>query len=311
MRLRTLPLAISGVLMGSALANLNGIDGKSSITLLALLTAICLQIISNLANDYGDFKKGTDNNNRIGNTRALQSGNITSKEMMVLIFLFVGMSLFFGLWLLNDAMEGNFNLAFLLFLFLGIAAIVSAVKYTVGKNAYGYSGFGDLFVFVFFGLVSVFGVYLLHKKLIFDWSLDKYILLPAIAIGLLSTAVLNTNNIRDVDNDKASSKNTLVVKLGVNNARMYHWLLLLGALFCMFVFVTLNYFHFVQFLSFLGFVPIIMQAYKVQTTDPSPLYNIYLKQLSLSTLLFVILFIVFQTVSLFIVGYKVLQQLPS
>jgi 1,4-dihydroxy-2-naphthoate octaprenyltransferase len=307
MRLRTLPLAVSGILMGSALADLNGIDGSKGITLLALLTAVCLQILSNLANDYGDFSKGTDNEKRLGNMRALQSGHITPQAMLRMILVFVGLCLVFGLSLLYVASRGNLTISFLLFFALGIAAIAAAIKYTVGKSAYGYSGFGDVFVFIFFGLVAVLGVYILNRQFTWNWSVDKLMLLPAIAMGLLSTAVLNTNNIRDIDNDRASNKNTIVVKMGLSNARVYHWFLLIGAFVCMLIFVRLQFIHFIQYISLLAFIPIFIQGYKVQTTSPSPVFNRFLKQLSISTLLFVVLFIVTQTIALGIIGYQAIQ----
>lgn len=310
MRLRTLPLAVSGILMGSALADLNGIDGNKDITILALLTAICLQILSNLANDYGDFSKGTDNEKRLGNTRALQSGRITPQAMLRMIFIFIALCLGFGISLLYVASDGNLTLSFVLFFALGIAAIAAAIKYTVGKSAYGYSGFGDVFVFLFFGLVAVLGVYVLNKHFTWNWWLDRWMLLPATAMGLLSTAVLNTNNIRDIDNDRASNKNTIVVKMGLNKARVYHWFLLLGAFVCMLVFVRLQFIHVIQYISLLAFIPIFIQGYKVQTTAPSPVFNGYLKQLSLSTLLFVVIYILLQTAGLFILGYKAFQNFP-
>ena len=310
MRLRTLPLAVSGILMGSALADLNGIDGNKDITILALLTAICLQILSNLANDYGDFSKGTDNEKRLGNMRALQSGRITPQAMLRMIFIFIALCLGFGISLLYVASDGNLTLSFVLFFALGIAAIAAAIKYTVGKSAYGYSGFGDVFVFLFFGLVAVLGVYVLNKHFTWNWWLDRWMLLPATAMGLLSTAVLNTNNIRDIDNDRASNKNTIVVKMGLSKARVYHWFLLLGAFVCMLVFVRLQFIHVIQYISLLAFIPIFIQGYKVQTTAPSPVFNGYLKQLSLSTLLFVVIYILLQTACLFILGYKALQNFP-
>lgn len=307
-RLRTLPLAVSGILMGSALADLNGIDGSKGITILALLTAVCLQILSNLANDYGDFTKGTDNEKRLGNMRALQSGEITPKAMLRMMIVFVILCLAFGLTLLYVASDGNINYSFLLFFALGLASIAAAIKYTVGKSAYGYSGFGDVFVFIFFGLVSVLGVYMLNKHFTWNWSFDGLMLLPAIAMGLLSTAVLNTNNIRDIDNDRASNKNTIVVKMGLSKARIYHWFLLLGAFVCMLVFVRMQFIHVIQYLSLLAFIPIFIQGYKVQTTAPSKVFNGYLKQLSLSTLLFVVVYILLQTAGIFILGYQTIQK---
>jgi 1,4-dihydroxy-2-naphthoate octaprenyltransferase len=298
MRLRTLPLAVSGILMGSALAELSGVESHKLITVLALLTAVFLQILSNLANDYGDFTKGTDNENRVGNLRALQSGNITPKAMLHMIFFFVALCLISGLSLLYVASDGNINYSFLLFFILGLVAIAAAIKYTVGKTAYGYSGLGDVFVFVFFGLVAVLGVYILHNHFAWYWSVDKWMILPATAIGLLSTAVLNTNNIRDIENDRVSNKNTIVVKIGLNNARIYHWFLLIGAFVSLVFFIYANLLHWIQYLSLLAFIPIMMQGFTVQNLAPSPKYNALLKQLSLSILLLVVVFVVLQTVAL-------------
>lgn len=298
MRLRTLPLAVSGILMGSALSDLSGVESHKMITILALLTAIFLQILSNLANDYGDFTKGTDNENRVGNMRALQSGNITPKAMLRMIIVFVVLSLISGISLLYLAADGNINYSFLLFFILGLASIAAAIKYTVGKSAYGYSGLGDVFVFVFFGLVAVLGVYILHNHFTWRWPVDKWMILPAITVGLLSTAVLNTNNIRDIENDRASGKNTIVVKMGLQKARIYHWFLLLGALLSLALFIQTNLLHWIQYLSLLSFIPIIKQGFTVQKLEPSPKYNALLKQLSISTLMLVVVFVVIQTIAL-------------
>lgn len=300
MRLRTLPLAASGILMGSALADLdlNGKGSSRTITILALLTAVLLQILSNLANDYGDFVKGTDNEKRLGNMRALQSGAITPRAMLRMIIVFVVLCLVSGLSLLYVAAEGSLNIPFLLFLLVGCAAIAAAIKYTVGKNAYGYSGLGDVFVFIFFGPVSVIGVYILHHHFEWNWASDKLMLLPAIAIGLLSAGVLNTNNIRDIDNDRVSNKNTIVVKMGLANARIYHIALIGISFLCLLVFIVFTPLHWIQYLSLLAFYPIIMQVVKVQKTEPSPAFNPLLKQLSIGTLLLVVVFVICQTISL-------------
>lgn len=298
MRLRTLPLAVSGILMGSALADLSGNESQKNITLLALLTAVLLQILSNLANDYGDFLKGTDNDKRLGNTRALQSGKITPAAMLRMIIAFVVLSLACGIGLLYVASGGNPDLSFMGFLLLGLAAIGAAIKYTVGKTAYGYSGFGDVFVFVFFGPVAVIGVYMLHHHFQWHWGVDGSILLPASCIGLLSTAVLNTNNIRDIENDRASGKNTIVVKMGIHKARTYHWLLIGGAFACLALFIAFNTLHWIQYLSLLAFYPIFRQAAAVQKNEPSPAFNALLRNLSLGTLFLVVLFVILQTVAL-------------
>ncbi len=216
-RLRTLPLALSTILMGNALSILSG-HFKFNIFILSVVVTIALQILSNLANDYGDGVKGTDNDNRLGPTRAIQSGVISQKSMITAIIIFSILSLASGLWLVFLSLS-NPKLV-ILFIALGLAAIVAAIKYTVGKKAYGYSGLGDVFVFIFFGLVGVLGAYYLQTN-----QFNIINILPAIAIGCFSTAVLNLNNMRDIENDKISNKLTLVVKMGLPKAKKYHSLL--------------------------------------------------------------------------------------
>lgn len=309
LRLRTLPLAVSGILMGSALAELSGYTQQLSITYLAIATAVCLQILSNLANDYGDFTKGTDNANRLGNQRALQSGNLSVGTIFFSMVIFGLLSLGLGLLLLWIASEKTLTIGFVCFLILGLLAIAAAIKYTVGKKAYGYSGFGDVFVFVFFGPVAVVGVYLLQHHFVFYSINNWWVCAPAIAMGLLSTAVLNTNNIRDVTNDAQSGKNTLVVKMGVAAAKKYHWFLVITALVLFVIFLLVNHIHWIQFLSLLGFLPILLQAKNVYTTEPSAAYNNYLKQLSLGILLFTVIYIIVQTIALGVNAINTFNQL--
>jgi 1,4-dihydroxy-2-naphthoate octaprenyltransferase len=291
MRLRTLPLAASAILLGIAVANLR-YHADTTVALLCLSTAICLQILSNLANDYGDFTKGTDNENRVGNMRALQSGVITPAQMQIAVVLFVALSLASGLALLYHATAGNLNTPFFVFLLLGLCAIAAAIKYTVGKNAYGYSGFGDIAVFFFFGPVSVIGTFLLVTHLSFDWPADWVIIIPSVAIGLLSTAVLNTNNIRDTENDRASGKFTIPVKIGLSKARIYHSFLIGLALIAWTLLVCFFYIHWVQLFVFPAMFLIVKTWSGVMKTAPSPAYNQYLKLLSLGTLLLVLVFII-------------------
>ncbi|EHI52159.1 1,4-dihydroxy-2-naphthoate polyprenyltransferase [Aeromonas salmonicida subsp. achromogenes] len=191
---------------------------------LSLLTAILLQILSNLANDYGDAVSGADNGERIGPQRAVVSGLITQKQMCVAMGLTALAAVVSGLSLLGCAF-GDQWLQILTFVVLGGAAIVAAITYTVGKTPYGYRGFGDISVFLFFGLLGVLGSYYLFTKTL-AWDL----LLPATACGLLATAVLNINNVRDIETDAVSGKITLAVRLGRNRAIAYHWLLLGAAL---------------------------------------------------------------------------------
>lgn len=230
-RLRTLPLSFSNILLGSAAAyalqlkkHTSQFEFSWSIFTLTLLTTLLLQILSNLANDYGDAKKGADNENRIGPARAIQSGEISAAAMLKAIILFSVLTLISGLTLLFISFGENLNWTFLGFFLLGVAAIAAAIKYTVGKGAYGYSGLGDLFVFIFFGLVGVMGSFYLQTKLF-----NIQILFPAITMGCFSVAVLNLNNMRDRVNDQAVGKNTLVVKLGARNAKIYHGFLFVVA----------------------------------------------------------------------------------
>ena len=233
-RLRTLPLSISGIILGSYLGNefVNSLlehtirtsIWESSIFWLAIFTTVGFQVLSNYANDYGDGIKGSDKN-RTGEARMVSSGAITPKQMKTAMISTTIITLLIALLLIYVAF-GSENFGYsILFFGLGIASIAAAIKYTVGNSAYGYSGFGDIFVFIFFGLLSVVGSYFLYTKMI-----NFEIFLPAFSIGLLSTAVLNLNNLRDREQDKTNNKNTLVVKLGVVRAKKYHYFLIIGAL---------------------------------------------------------------------------------
>lgn len=285
-RPRTLPLSVSGILVGTALAmDKNFFD--LLVFIFALLTTLGLQILSNFANDYGDGTKGTDNEDRIGPMRALQSGIISDKEMKNAMILTSVLTLGFAVILIYQAFGADHFLHSLLFFVLGVAAIAAAIKYTVGNSAYGYRGLGDVFVFVFFGLVSVAGVYFLYvHKLNFD------IFLPATAVGLLSVAVLNLNNMRDQVGDKKAGKNTLVVMLGPEKAKKYHYFLILGALAAMLLFAFFNENSGGSFLYFLAFVPLLLHLKTVhQNKIPSQL-DPELKKVALSTFLLAVLFLI-------------------
>lgn len=199
------------------------------------LTAITLQILSNLANDYGDYKKGVDNAHRTGPERTLQSGALSERQMRVgiaitaIIALIAGALLIFVFARLTWA-----ELA--VFAALGLGAIMAALLYTLGKHPYGYRGLGDLFCFIFFGLVAVVGTFYLATK-----TIDFAVLLPATAMGCCSNAVLNINNMRDYENDKASGKNSLVVKIGLRNAFLYHVSLIMLTFVCLTVYLLLKH----------------------------------------------------------------------
>jgi 1,4-dihydroxy-2-naphthoate octaprenyltransferase len=282
-RLRTLPLALSAIFVGSFLAVA---DGRYDVWVigLAVLTTLFLQILSNLANDYGDVLKGTDNDDRVGPKRAVQSGRISLRQMKSAIIFFAMFSFVSGLGLLYVSL-GNHFLPALLFLALGMAAIAASIKYTNGSHAYGYRGLGDLFVFIFFGLVAVLGTYYLNS-LQFHWRL----LLPAVAMGFLSAGVLNLNNMRDMDNDQASGKHTIASRLGYDRARIYHTLLVIFALIFTTVYVLLDFHSVWNFLFFLTVPLFIRDLIQIFKTQDKALLDPFLKRLALSTLLFSVLF---------------------
>lgn len=282
-RLRTLPLALASIIMGSLLAIHDG-TYRWMVIILAAVTTILLQVLSNLANDYGDSVKGTDNEGRLGPTRTVQGGEISHEQMKKAVIIFTSLSLLSGVWLLYATFGEKIGTA-LVFFFLGLAAIAAAIKYTIGKNAYGYSGLGDLFVFIFFGLAGVFGTYYLNT-LHFNWE----IFLPAISVGLMSTGMLNLNNMRDIDNDIRSGKHTLASALGIHKAKIYHLLLIGVALATALIYITLNYsspWNLLFLITVPLFIKDLMGIFNQQDQkhlDP------YLRKSALSTLLFSILF---------------------
>ena len=262
MRLRTLPLSVSGILVGSAIA-LASNSWNNWIFGLALSTTVLFQIISNLANDLGDTLKGTDNADRLGPERTLQAGVISKKAMKTAIILFSILSLASAGALIYVSIDGMSQTVLLAYIGLAILCVIAAITYTIGKKAYGYNGLGDLMVLIFFGLVSVLGVYSLYTK---TFLIDN--LLPAVSIGLLSTAVLNLNNMRDFSNDAKSGKNTLVVKMGPNQAKLYHALLIVMALLSMAVFIG-RIGKPLLFISLAPGIALIFHLRKVmKTTDP-------------------------------------------
>ncbi len=283
-RLRTLPLSVSGIIVGSFMAASEG-KFNWSIAVLAILTTVGFQIISNFANDYGDGVKGTDNDDRVGPKRAIQSGAITPKQMLLAIKISIGITLLIAVLLIYIAFGKEDFLNLLIFFILGIASIIAAIKYTVGKSAYGYSGLGDVFVFLFFGLLSVCGSYYLFTK-----ELNMAVFLPAISVGLLSVGVLNLNNMRDKESDEKSSKNTLVVKMGSAFAKYYHYLLLISALLFAVLYTVIHYQSILQFIYLVAFIPIVFHFKTVYKNTVPRLLDPELKKLALSTFLFSILF---------------------
>ncbi len=281
-RLRTLPLALSSILMGIIVSYVHD-SFHWQVSIWAVITTLLLQILSNLANDYGDASKGTDNENRIGPERTVQSGKISPRSMKNAIIASSFFSLISGLyliWLSNiDFIKA------LMFLLLGILAIAAAIKYTVGKKAYGYSGLGDLFVFLFFGLLAVLGSFYLNASFL-TWD----VVLPAITIGLLSTAVLNLNNMRDLENDKNSGKNTVVVRMGIKNAKLYHTVIVNVAFFSLMYFTIVNDMAWHVHLVFLLYPLFLMDLKKIDSETDLRKLDPFLKKTALKTLLLVLVF---------------------
>lgn len=282
-RLRTLPLAFSCIFMGTFLAAYVN-RFCSDILLMALLTTLLLQILSNLANDYGDNQNGADNADRVGPKRAVQSGAISPSSMKAGIIVTSVLSLLSGLGLLYIAF-GEINMDYFLFVAIGLACIAAAIKYTAGKNPYGYSGLGDISVFVFFGLVGVAGAYFLYTK-----ELSWFILLPASASGLYAVAVLNLNNMRDIENDKVAGKMTIPARAGFHKALLYHRFLLLSGPVLLTVFTCYHFKSYIQFI-FLIVCPLVIKQLNAlnrikNLRDIDPL----LKMQALTTLLMVLLF---------------------
>lgn len=283
-RFRTLPLSISGIIVGSFIAASEGFFNVT-ICLLALLTTIGFQVISNFANDYGDGVKGTDNNERIGPQRAIQSGKITPKQLLKVIKISIVITFLIAILLIYISFGKDDLLNLAIFIVLGIASIAAAIKYTMGKKAYGYSGFGDVFVFLFFGLLSVCGSYYLFTK-----QLNFTIFLPAFSVGFLSIGVLNLNNMRDRESDIKSNKNTLVVKIGIEFAKYYHYYLLISSFLFALLYVMIHFTNIYQFIFVLAYIPITKHFMVVYANKSPKLLDPELKKLALSTFIFSLLF---------------------
>lgn len=265
-RPKTLPLAGASILMGGALAFWTG-KFSLPITFGCLLTTLLLQILSNFANDYGDFCKGADTADRVGPKRGIQKGLLSVKDLKNAMVWLVVLSFITGGGVIALAYTKPADIW--IFLTLGILAIVAAITYTVGKKPYGYMGLGDISVLLFFGLLGVMGTFYLQTHYLNPW-----IFFPALATGLLATAVLNINNLRDYVQDKQAGKNTLIVKIGTSAGVIYHGILLSGAMIFYLIF-ALNFFHNVMGLVFLAFYPLLINHWlavrKNQGKDLVPL----------------------------------------
>lgn len=286
-RLRTLPLSLSGIIMGGSLSYESNTELNFVLFILALITTLLFQILSNLANDLGDSLKGTDNSNRIGPSRSIQSGVISQKSMKKAIYLFSLLSLISAsILILLGTQKMSQEIMFIYFC-LAITAIVSAITYTIGKKAYGYHGFGDLFVFIFFGCVSVIGSFVLFTNE-FEFS----ILLIAVSMGSLSTMVLNLNNMRDIINDKECDKRTLVVKLGLKKAKIYHLCLFLMSFLSLCIYTLFYTSEIGYWMTLIPFGLLYAHILKVFKTNNSKDFDPELKKVALSTFSIALLFFI-------------------
>ncbi|WP_374458922.1 1,4-dihydroxy-2-naphthoate octaprenyltransferase [Chryseobacterium taeanense] len=292
-RLRTLPLSLSGIIMGAFIAKwrLYGEGGTWDwrIFALALLVTLLYQILSNYANDYGDGVKGTDAKRATeAESRAVASGRITAKQMKNAVIIFSILSFVATVALLYVAFIPDYMNEFYIFIGLGVASILAAIGYTVGKKPYGYMGLGDVFVFIFFGLVSVCGSYFLFTKS-FSWD----ILLPGTAIGMMSMAVLNLNNMRDIESDKLSGKNSFALRIGFKNAMIYEMILLNLPLIFILMFLGVNGFFQTQnyyvFIVMILMLPLMKIRRKIMTVKNPRELDPFLKQVGIMTFMMAVL----------------------
>ena len=283
-RLRTLPLSVSGIIVGSAMAQSAGFFSWA-VCILALLTTLGFQILSNFANDYGDGVRGTDNEERLGPMRAMQSGLLTETELKQGIIFTSILTALLSLALIYEAFGGEDFLLSLAFFLLGLSAILAAVKYTVGRGAYGYRGMGDLFVFLFFGLVAVSGSYILYSQ-----NLNIPIFFPAITVGMWSTAVLNLNNMRDRVPDAKMKKNTLAVFMGEKRSKIYHILLIMIGFFSLLLYLLITGDWLWAGISTVVIVPFSIHIKTVLQTESPALLDPELKKVALTTFAFALLF---------------------
>ena len=288
-RPRTLPLALASIILGSFLAASSDarLDRQFSwaVTGLAVLTTVFLQILSNFANDYGDAVSGKDTELRVGPRRAVATGDITKEAMLRGIIVTGILSLVSGVYLLVVSLYSAGSQAFYTLFFLGLLSIAAAVGYTNGKRPYGYAGFGDIAVLIFFGWVGVLGTYYLHTL-----SFHPLMLLPATSVGLFATGVLNVNNIRDIETDTLTGKRSIPARIGVKLAIRYHWGLLITGMFCALAYSFLTESTLVGYLYVLSFPLFFLNGRAIATHKKPAELNARLGQLALSTLLFVLLF---------------------
>lgn len=285
LRPRTLFLAVACAICGNGMAYSTG-KFSTLVCILTILTATFLQLMSNMANDLGDFQHGTDiTGNRAGPTRTVQSGAITPKEMKTGIAIAMFLCMIIGGLLIYEALQFIDTIYIVLFLVLGVMSIWAAIKYTAGKNPYGYRGLGDIFSFIFFGPVAVVGTYFLH---VHTMTFQPW--LPAIGIGLFTAAVLNVNNMRDMDNDRVSGKMTLAIKLGKSGSKLYHAVLTFGGIICFIMYNLLYLNEWYQYLYLIVSVLFIKILSGIYKTEDNKKLDPYLKQTSIATFLLSVAF---------------------
>lgn len=287
LRPRTLFLAVATSLCGSGIAYSTG-NFKISVFILTALTATTLQLLSNLANDLGDYQHGTDiSGERVGPKRTVQSGVISPQQMKRAIAVAVILAMIVGGCLLYEALLFMHVGVVILFIVLGFLSIIAAIKYTAGHNPYGYKGLGDIFSFTFFGPVSVVGTYYLHTHL-----LDFRPWLPAVAMGLFTVAVLNINNMRDMDNDKKSGKITVAIRLGLKKAKIYHAVLTFGGVLCFLVYSVIYSTEWYQYLYVVTFAIFLKILANIFATKENRLLDPYLKYTSMASFILAIAFVI-------------------
>ncbi len=284
LRLQTLLLSFSCAIMGIFLAADNDVV-RWPVILLTILTAMLLQIVSNIANDYGDALSGADNINRKGPERITHTGLISLQEMKTMVYIFTVIAFIFGVALVITGLSDAPLSTKLLFLALGVLAIIAAVSYTMGKKPYGYRGYGDLFVFLFFGLLGVMGSYFMQTQ-----TINATILLPAISIGVFTVAVLNINNIRDEYSDREAEKRTVVVIYGARFAKRYHLILITTGIVTAVTYNILTWSTWLNLLWLLVLPLLLSVTWRVwRNDDPSELIPELPKHV-LATLLFTLAF---------------------
>ena len=286
-RPRTLPLAIASILLGNFLAYAAGKFSFLTASL-AILTTLLLQILSNFANDLGDSKNGVDNKNRKVALRAVQTGKISSSEMKSAVILAASLSFVSGISLLYFALQYAKPQTIITFVGLGLLAIVAAIAYTVGKRPYGYMGLGDISVFLFFGWVGTFGTYYLQTEV-----LNYYILIPASGCGFLSVAVLNLNNLRDIENDRKTGKLSIPVRIGKLYGFYYQkTIMLLGI--CTFIIYLMYQGKPIQLsqniIIMAGWYPLVQIIKQLNSKMTPAQIDPYLKKTALSTLFMIVIF---------------------